>query len=505
MKKEIIVSKTLDELRIAIKENGILVEYYTEKESNVNIVNNIYKGKVIAINKSLKAVFVDIGLQKGAFLPFDQIQQEQFLDENFNPLPVKYKVDPLKLKKGQNILVQVIKEPISNKGARVTTNISIAGRYVVLIPNANQIGISKKIRYHNERGRLFKIAREIKLKGIGVIVRTSAEKHGFEEIDEEVKKLMFKMNRIKNEEAKRPVPSLVYAESNLIDRIARDLFSSHISKCVVDSKDMYEKLKEYLSKNEPKLSGILELNNKSDLFKQYGIDKELNTMHSMSVPLNSGGNIVIQPTEALISIDVNSGKSGAKVEHEKMILNTNLEAAKEIARQLRLRDLGGIIVIDFIDMINNDDKKKLFNEFKKYIRNDRSKPYIFEMSPLGLIEMTRKRIRDASDSTIYETCNACEGTGWMISNDTLFMEIVRWFNENSNSYKNRKIGIICNEEFEKYIQINHIGFLEGMSRKYNLIIEFIQDAHLTSDEIYIYDFSRNETCYEINRFKLNSI
>ncbi len=188
-----------------------------------------------------------------------------------------------------------------------------------------------------------------------------------------------------------------------------------------------------------------------------------------------------------------------------MILNTNLEAAKEIARQLRLRDLGGIIVIDFIDMINNEDKKKLFNEFKKYIRNDRSKPYIFEMSPLGLIEMTRKRIRDASGSAIYETCNACEGTGWMVSNDTLFMEIVRWFNDNGNSYKNRKTGIICNDEFEKYIQINHISFLQEMSRKYNLMIEFIKDEHLTNDEIYIYDFDKNETCYEINRFKLNSI
>ncbi len=306
MKKEIIISETMDELRIAIKENNNLVEYYTEEESNENIVNNIYKGRVIAINKSLKAVFVDIGLEKGAFLPFDQIQQEQFLDENFNPLPVKYKVDPLNLKKEQNILVQVIKEPISNKGARVTTNISIAGRYVVLIPNANQIGISKKIRYHNERERLFKIVKEIKLKGIGVIVRTAAEKHRFEEIDEEVKKLMFKMNHIKNEEAKKPVPSLVYAESNLMDRIARDLFSSYVSKCVVDSKDIYENLKEYLSNNEPKLVDILKLDNKNDLFKQYGIDKELHIMHSMSVPLHSGGNIVIQPTEALISIDVNS-------------------------------------------------------------------------------------------------------------------------------------------------------------------------------------------------------
>ncbi len=505
MKKRIIISKTFDELRIAVLENDIFVEYYIESGSDINILNNIYKGKVIAVNRSLKAVFVDIGLEKGAFLPFNQMSEKQFVDENFKMVSLKSSVDPLKLKNGDEILVQIIKEPISSKGARLTTSISISGRYVVLMPNTKQIGVSKKIKNRKERSRLFEIAKEIRPKEMGLILRTSAQGHTIEEIEEEVKKLQIKMYNIMNEAKKGKAPVLLYTESNLFDKLVKDIFSNGISECVIDSREFYDKLREYLNYIDPKLAKTLKLKEDADLFKEYGIDKELKLMYSMSVPLPSGGNIVIQPTEALISIDVNSGKSKLKTKHEDLIFRTNMEAAREIARQLRLRDLGGIIVIDFIDMENSGHKNKLFEEFKSYIKNDKSKPYIFEMSPLGLIEMTRKRIRDASNTTIYEPCNVCRGTGWIISKETIFMELVRWFKRNGGEFQGNKIGIICNEEFERFIQGRNIDYLEEEVQKDNIMIEFIVDPHLLVDEVYIYDFNKSETIYELNRYRVDYI
>ncbi|HFD04689.1 MAG TPA: Rne/Rng family ribonuclease [Firmicutes bacterium] len=505
MKKTIIISETFDELRIAVLEDGVFVEYYIESGSDISIMDNIYKGKVIAVNRSLKAVFVDIGLEKGAFLPFNQISDKQFIDENFKAIPLKTSIDPLKLKNGDEILVQIIKEPISTKGARLTTNISISGRYIVLMPNTKQIGISKKIKNRNERIRLFKIAKEIRPKEMGLILRTSAQGHSIEEIDEEVKKLQIKMYNIIKDAEKQKAPALIYTDSNLFDKLIKDIFSNGISECVIDSREFYEKLREYLNYTEPRLAKTLVLKENIDLFREYGIDKELKLMYSMSVPLPSGGNIVIQPTEALISIDVNSGKSGLKAKHEEMILRTNREAAKEIARQLRLRDLGGIIVIDFIDMGSEEHKKKLFEEFKSFIRNDKSKPFIFEMSPLGLIEMTRKRVRDVSSTTIYEPCNVCRGTGWIIGKDVIFMELIRWFKRNGSSYKGRKLGIICNEEFERYVQGKHIDYIEEEVQKYNIMIEFINDPHLLIDEVYIYDFDKSESIYELNRYRVDYI
>lgn len=453
MASELIINADFYETRVALVENGQVAELYIERASDEGIAGNIYKGRVVRVLPGMQAAFVDIGLEKAAFLyvsdvhhplmEMDQIFQDAGSGLQENQAPVSFEdsgssQSPLedkdlvevpiedRLREGQEILVQVAKEPLGNKGARITTHVTLPGRNLVLMPLMDHVGVSRRIEDEKERKRLRDLLLDIKPAHCGFIVRTAAEGEDPEKIQAEMEFLLKLWQNIQRRAETAAVPSLVYRDLDITLRAVRDLFTKEVDRLIIDNPQEYRKVLQFTETFLPSLKNGVELYEGSEpIFDAYGIEMEVQRALSKKVWLKSGGYIVIETTEALTAIDVNTGRYVGKRNLEETILKTNLEAVKEIACQLRLRNIGGIIIIDFIDMEKEANREKVFNALKEAVRKDKSKTNILRMSELGLIEMTRKRTRESIGRTLCEPCFYCEGHGQLKSTQTLCYEILR--------------------------------------------------------------------------------
>ncbi|HHT27609.1 MAG TPA: Rne/Rng family ribonuclease [Firmicutes bacterium] len=428
MRKEIVINVGLGETRAGTLEDGRLMEIYVEREDAERIVGNIYKGRVENVLPGMQAAFVDIGLERNAFLYVDDAvaykNVQRDLDE---PLEhPKYKTIKDLLKPGQQIVVQVTKEPMGTKGARVITHASLPGRYLVLMPTVEYIGISRRIVDEAERARLKAVAKSVKPKGMGLIVRTVAEGVSEVELAADCRFLVGMWETIQEQAKRTGAPALLYKDHDLVYRLVRDMFSADVDKFVLDDLDEYRKTIDLLQTLAPHLKNHVFLyHGGPSIFDAYNIEQDLAAVMSRKVWLESGGYLVIDRTEALTSIDVNTGRFVGSTNLADTVLRTNLEAAAEIARQLRLRDLGGIIIIDFIDMDTVEDERRVIERLEEELRRDKTKNHVLGFTGLGLVEMTRKKARQELSDILHKTCPYCEGKGRLLSEHTVASRVRR--------------------------------------------------------------------------------
>lgn len=459
--KEILITVQEEEKRIAFIENNKLEEFYIERESGEQLLGNIYKGRIMNVTTAIQASFVDIGLEKNGFLHISDLVPEVALyreieEEEPKATPPSSETLPKSqyiqdiVKQGQEVLVQIMKAPIGTKGVRLTANISIPGRHIVLMPNARLRGVSRKISDRSERIRLKKMLDQSRLpKDMGVIVRTAAAGINIRNLNRELKVLLSIWKRIQKRIKITKTPGCVHSELDLVLRTIRDALTEHIDRVVVDSRREYKRIHKFISIFLPQFKAKLEFyrENKS-LFETHGIEKDIDKLLNRKIWLKKGGYIIIDPTEALVTIDVNSGKF-VKTKHiEETALKTNLEAAKEVARQLRLRNIGGIVVIDFIDMDSAAHQKLVLKELKDATSKDKARINIYPFSKLGLVELTRQRVKDSLAHEIFQPCPYCNGRGRVKGLDTLSIEIKQKLQE----VKSKRITLKAHPDVCKYLR-----------------------------------------------------
>ncbi|TAN60804.1 Rne/Rng family ribonuclease [bacterium] len=429
-KAEILIDANPFEKRVAVVESGKLVEFYVERAKDRGITGNIYKAKVVRVLPGMQSAFIEAGLQRTAFLHVTDIKDElgevdDDADEDKHHASGPSRIQDL-LKEGQQIVVQAAKEPIGTKGARVTSYISLAGRHLVFMPSYDKVAVSRRISSEKERRRLKDIVREVRPPGYGFIVRTVCEGMGKDEIQADMSYLIKLWQSILNNKEKVATPGLLFEELDLTLRIIRDIFSTDIDRLVINSKEEYDRALKFVTEFMPGLAGKLELyQGEQDIFDAHGIEIELASAIERKVWLRSGGHIVIDQLEALTAVDVNTGKYVGKKSSEETILKTNLEAVKEVVYQLRLRNIGGIIVIDFIDMTKAVNREKVYTELKEALRADKARTNILKVSELGIVEMTRKRVRESLVQSLCEPCPYCDGNGHVREKDSIIMDIYR--------------------------------------------------------------------------------
>ena len=419
MNKEILVDANKFAIRVAVVEDGTPVELYVEQNGTERLVGNIYLGKVQNVLPGMQAAFVDIGLEKNAFLYAGDVFFPGDQYDELEQLPETRKIGDL-LKPGQNVLVQVAKDPVGTKGARVTTHITLAGRSLVLMPTVDYVGVSRRIEKEEERGRLRKILNEIKPKNKGVIVRTASAGKTKEAFQEDLDSLLTLYEEIEKKSKKTKAPALMHAEQSLLFRTVRDLLMKDVDRVFVNDQEAFEKLKEIADVMAPKLKPRILYKDSEALFDRYDTEAKIENAISRQVWLKSGGYLVIDRAEAMTIIDVNTGKYVGKDNLEKTITNTNCEAAKEIAVQLRLRDIGGIVIIDFIDMDKESDRQKVLQTLKDAMRDDHTRSHVFGFTHLGLVELTRKKTGRSIGDTLKVTCPYCQGEAKVLSPYTVF-------------------------------------------------------------------------------------
>lgn len=462
MDKEIYVSETASERRIAVTEDNTLVELYVEKPNEKGMVGNIYKGQVENVLPGMQAAFVDIGFDINAFLPFSEIGNPEYLkdastseeeDEGKNGRKAPPKEISVDLKTGQDILIQVIKEPFSGKGPRVSTSLAIPGHLVVLVPNASFIGISKKIWDKYEKRRLRKIVRGIAPKGMGIIVRTEAEGTSEKLIKKEFDLLIKNWDAMDRKASHLQAPSLVHEDAEAVSTVIRDILTSDVTKLLFDSRKLHRRFQSYLQDVSPGLVPKLELyRGRIPLFNKAGLDDQIEKSTRSRVWMKSGAYLIIEHTEAMVVVDVNSGRFIGKSNHENNSLKINLEAARGIGKQLRLRDIGGLIVIDFIDMQEEQNKKKVYNELRKELRKDRARVAVSPISDFGLLEMTRQRIRLSLLDTLSEACPTCRGSGRIASKDAVITRIDNWLRSFRQKSRELRLQLYVHPSLAEYLE-----------------------------------------------------
>ncbi len=489
MNKKVLIDIGLTEERAAIIEGGRLVEIHIERIEDDKIVGNIYKGRVINVLPGIEAAFIDIGTEKNAFL---HINNEPMDDEISNlkeeeassstSLPEKKKV-----KAGQELIVQVVKEAINPKGARVTTTISLPGRYLVLMPNNNNIGISHRIEGETERERLKKILQQIKIKDMGLIARTAAWGKDLEEILPDLDLLIRLWEKIKNRADRVRAPMLLHEDLSLTYRIIRDLFTEEVEEILINSPLEYENILKFL--DSLSLSNLIArvslYQGEKPIFEQYNIEKEIEKALQKKVWLKCGGYLVIDQTEALTVIDVNTGKFVGKQDMRKTILKTNLQAAEELALQLRLRDIGGIVVVDFIDMDFQEDREKVIKKLEESLKKDKTKTNIVQTTELGLVELTRKRARRDLENMLRTSCPYCGGTGRVLSNETVGNMVLRRLEELCKTTRAEAILLAVHPQVELNLsgpKMLLIKQLEKENRK-SIYIVSSKDIHMEKIEV----------------------
>ena len=431
MASELVIGTTQGSFRIALLKDGELVEYHTEEKDSQFTVGDICLGVVNKIMPNLNAVFVDIGYQKDAFLHYSDLGPQfrslhQFtqlaingktLSHNLSNYPLGAPIDKLgkvseMLYRDQPILVQVTKEPISSKGPRLSAELAIAGSYMILVPFSDEVNISKRITKSEEKQRLLRLVTSIKPPNFGLIVRTAAEGKEVAQLIQDLKELLAKWEAGVKKLYGATVRDKIIGEVDRVSSILRDMLNEPFDNIVIDDKNAYDEIKQYLKTVAPEKGKIFKCyQGRTKLFEHLGIEKQLRMLFGQTVSLEGGGSLIIEHTEAMHVIDVNSGSSTTEQEHEAMALSVNLAAAKEIARQLKLRDMGGIIVIDFIDIKDAENKRQLYQQMKEYMKEDRSKSTILPISKFGLMQMTRQRVRPVTSLSTQEECPSCRGTG----------------------------------------------------------------------------------------------
>ena len=436
MSREIVFNATAHESRIAVVDEGQVVELWIERARHRTVVGNIYKGRVTKVLPGMQSAFVDLGLERDAFLyvsdvldEFEEYDNEASLDLHPDDVPaprVGASISDL-LREGQEIVVQVSKDTIAGKGARITSHITLPGRFLVYMPTVNHIGVSRRIENEEERQRLKQTLEHIRPAGSGgFIARTAGEGRSEEEFRADMRYLTELWEQIRRRAEKASAPSLIHHDLDLVLRTIRDVLSPEFKTVWVDSVEQYQRVVEFLDQIQPNLVSRVRLYRREEpIFDEFGIEPEIAKALKSKVWLKSGGYIVINQTEALVAIDVNTGKYVGKRNLEETVFRTNIEAAKEIVRQVRLRDLGGIIVLDFIDMEDPANRASLFEALEAEVKKDRSKTKILQISEFGLIEMTRKRVRQSLERSLTQACPYCGGSGRVKSNTTISLEIWR--------------------------------------------------------------------------------
>jgi len=417
-KREIFANKSFEETRIAIVEDGRLAELYWERESKGNIVGNIYKASVDNVLPGISSAFINVGTEKNAYIYISDVLGGQ-----------KEPIENL-LRKDQEVMVQVTKGAISTKGMKVSMDISLPGRYLVLTPYQDFVGVSKNIQSPEERNRLSEIMRRLAnpeiMSGKGCIVRTEAEGATEKELDRELRYLLRLWDSIMLKYDSSKPPCLLHSDMDMTVQVARDILSENTSIYMLDDYDAYKTVDDFVSKISPELRDkIRYYDGRTPIFKAFDVEKEIDTIRKIKVPLQNGGSLVIQEAESLCAIDVNTGRFTGNTTQEDTVTATNLEAAKEIARQLRLRNIGGIIVIDFIDMKKAANRHKLIEALQEAVKYDRAKIRILPITRLGLVEMTRERKRQSTLSLITEECPECHGSGRVMSRESLIIKLQR--------------------------------------------------------------------------------
>ncbi len=488
MEKEILINAAYDQTRIAIVEDGQLVELYMEQPDRERMVGDIYVGMITNVIEGIQAAFVDIGLEQNGFLPFEDAEREYSAVAErvvYTDKKKKGKADESKellLKVGQRVVVQITKEPMGGKGARLTTSISLPGRFIVLIPNDRKIGISRKIVDPNERRRLRVIAKSIKPDGFGIIIRTVAVGKDVRSLNSDLETLLRVWNKVEDEIKKESRPRRIYKDMGMTSSVIRDIFSPDIDRLVVDSRKLFIKIKKYLKDVSPSLVDKLELyKEKVPIFDHYKIEEEINRSLSRKIWIKGGGYIIFDQTEAMVVIDVNSGRSIKEKDHEKNSLKIDLEAARVIGRQLRLRDCGGIIVIDFIDLRDEKNRKKVVSELKKELKKDRAAFDILPMSKFGIVQLTRERVRPSLLYQYSQPCPRCNGLGRVPVKNTIISAI------------ERKIqSLKCNEGIRRFILKVNPGLAEYLSEGLKNRLNRIMIRNLVTIKMVIDEGLRDE-------------
>lgn len=420
MFKEIIIHAGEEETKVAVLEDDVVMEVYIERSLAQRLVGNIFKGRVENVLPGMQAAFVDIGLEKNAFLYVEDALAPRAWNGNHGEAAANISAI---LKRGQEIIVQVVKAPIGSKGPRVTTHVTLPGRYLVLMPTMDYIGVSRRISSEKERERLKALAAQVKPQGMGLIVRTVAEGVDEGELQQDVSILTRLWNKILTRAKNSIAPSLIHRDLELSQRILRDLFTEDVDRLIVDSRYEYEKIMDILEIISPRLRAKVTLEIRNNIFKDYGIDQEIEKALKRKVWLKSGGYIVIDQLEAFTAIDVNTGKFVGTVDLEDTVLKTNLEAAGEIARQVRLRNIGGIIIIDFIDMQKEENRRRVLAALEDEFKKDKTKTNILGITELGLLELTRKKVRPSLAEILQRPCPYCDGRGKVLSEETVGIHI----------------------------------------------------------------------------------
>ncbi|MCK4598080.1 Rne/Rng family ribonuclease, partial [bacterium] len=500
MRKEIVINVARNETRIAILEEDRLVELWVERPEKERMVGNIFKGLITSVLPGMQAAFVDIGLPKRAFLHVSDVTNSSVEFSSMLDMPDEEEFGkksrgrgiPIQnlLQKGQEVLIQIVKESIGTKGPRVTSQISLPGRFLVLIPNEERVGISRKIETWSERKRLKKLAADLKPNGFGLIVRTIGKKKTEKEFHKDIQNLLKTWNLIKNRAKKTKAPALVHREMGITSSLIRDLFTEDIEHLVLDSKKEYEEIISYLKTVSPDLCSHVELyTDSSPIFDSYNIEPEIDKTIYGKVWMKKGGYIVIDHTEALVTIDVNTGRYVGKGDQAETVLKTNMLAANEIARQLRLRDIGGIIVIDFIDMEESKNRRRVFSELKKALKRDRSKTSVLEMSDFGLVEMTRQRVRPSLLHTFRDECPTCSGTGRVNSIMTVITKIERWLKRAKVDSTEKKLLFVVPPKVREFLLENREEQLAKLRRQYRFKIQVEGDCTLNMDKYMVFSLT----------------
>jgi len=535
MKKDIIINSTANEHRIAILEDGRTAELFVETPGRDRNVGDIYFGQVAKVMPGIRAAFVKIGMEQDAFLHFSDIgsieeynslfeeeddeKEEEVADiineaglendsdeaqnngENVVSIAVEKPVVkesrqnqhrrrhsaqnfPLaNLQKGQEILVQITKEPVGKKGVRVRSAISLPGRFLVLIPFDGKVGVSKKLVNFKEKRRLRKLVRGMLPKGFGAIIRTVADGKTDEMLQQDLNDLIKTWEGIEKAVKSVKAPALIYKDMNTTSSVIRDLFQEAVEHVVVDQKKLYKEIRNYVQWMSPDMLNRVEYyRDKEPVFDKYGIEKDIQTLLSKKVWLKSGGYLFIEKTEAMTVIDVNSGRYAAKREQELNSLRTDLEAAREVCRQLRLRDIGGLVVVDFIDLEDDKNQKKIYDEMKKELRKDRAKVTVLPMTEFGLVQMTRQRIRQSVQLSFSEACPMCRGTGQVQSKTSTMNQIERWIKRFKTEKREYRLELRVHPTIEEYLCSGTISRLTKLQLKFFVRIKLIPDLSLSAED-----------------------
>ncbi len=495
MFREIVINADPGETRVAVLEDASLVEFFVDREESRRRVGDVYKGRVEKVLPGMQAAFVDIGLARAAFLHVSDMLASMLnldafdLDEEGDrsvPRGRDVSIDRL-IEKDQEILVQVIKEPIGTKGSKVSGRISLPGRYLVLMPGLNRIGVSRKIAERDERMRLKAILRELKPKNAGVICRTVGEKRSKRDFTSDIKYLTDLWGEIEKRAEQNDAPACVHADMGLTTGLMRDIFTHSVDRVAVDSKDVYKEVLRYLKSDAPELKSRVKLyTGEGPIFDEYGIESEIQKSFERKVWLKKGGYIIIESTEAMVTIDVNTGRFTGKKSQADTILKTNIEAAKEVARQLRLRDLGGIVVVDFIDMEDEKHRHAVYDTLRTALSPDRARTRIYPVSGLGLVEMTRQREREPLLNYFSEDCPCCQASGKILSLPAAAMRVERSLQRVGAQAKEKEVRITVQPELAVYLFDDRGHRLERLERQYGYRLDIQEDPRLRRNELKIY-------------------